>query len=53
MKRSELLASIFRTLQLTMLCMIVLDIESWLWWLVWAVTVSIDAGIDVAIREGK
>lgn len=53
MKMSKLLASIFRTLQLTMLCMIALDIGGLVLWLVWCVAVGIDAGIDIAIREGN
>ncbi len=53
MKPSKLLASIFRTLQLIMLCMIALDMEGWVLWLVWAIAVGIDAGIDIAIREGN
>ena len=50
MKPHELLSSLFRTLQLTMLVMIALGIESWVLWLTWGVAIGIDAVIDHAIR---
>jgi hypothetical protein len=50
MKRHELLSSVFRTLQLTMLAMIALGIENWALWLTWGAAIAIDACIDTAIR---
>ena len=52
MKLHEKLSSVFRTLQLTMIVMIALGHNGWVLWAVLCVAVGIDAGIDIAIREG-
>ena len=53
MKKYQLMASVFRTLQLTMIAMLALGVNNWVLWLTWSIAIAIDSGIDNAIRKDK
>lgn len=51
MNKMDKLRSVFRTLELTLITMLALDVKNFVFWIVWGITLILDACIDVSARE--
>ena len=51
MNKTEKLRSVFRTLELTLMAMLALDVKNSMFWVVWGIASILDVCIDVSARE--
>ena len=51
MNKTDKLRSVFRTLELTLITMLAIDVKNSVFWIVWGIALILDACIDVSARE--
>ena len=50
MNKTDKLRSVFRTLELTLITMLAIDVKNFEFWIVWGIALILDVCIDVSAR---
>ena len=53
MNKTDKLRSAFRTFELTLITMLALDVENFMFWIVWGIALILDIGIAVYARNKR
>ena len=51
MNKTDKLRSVFRTLELTLITMLAIDVKNSVFWIVWGIALILDAFIDASARQ--
>ena len=51
MNKTDKLRSVFRTLELTLITMLALDVKNSVFWIVWGIALILDVCIDASARQ--